>query len=118
MFRSQRVLRWIVGLVAMFALSANVLEVLIPDVHDGDVRSSVTFASDTDYHSSPAPLRDSPVGMHHTQFVDHCAHAHVSAVTAGVAIACPPVIHEGMPISGASILVSVALTPSFRPPIL
>lgn len=118
MFRSQHLLRWIVGLVAMFAFSANVLEVLIPDVHDGDAGSSVTFVSGSDHESAPTPPRDAPVGLHYAQHVDHCAHAHVAAVTAGVAIACASVIHVALPISGASRLLSVALAPSFRPPIL
>jgi hypothetical protein len=118
MFRSQRVLRWIVGLVAMFAFSANILEVLIPDVHDGDARSSVTFVSDSDHDRSPTTPRDAPVGLHHAQHVDHCAHGHVAALSAGVSIGCARASHEALPISGASALLSVALAPSFRPPIL
>ena len=56
MFRVHRVFRWVVGLVAMIAFSANTLEVLFPDAHDGDAQA--TLAVGLAHASDQAPSRN------------------------------------------------------------
>ena len=106
------------GLVAVFAFSASTLEVLIPDVHDGDVRGSLIVDAGVGHNTAPTPPSDAPARPHPAPHVDHCTHAHVAAVACGVSMECAPARHEASPLSGASRLVSVAVAPSFRPPIL
>ena len=118
MFRVHRAFRWVVGLVAMIAFSANTLEVLFPDAHDGDAHPMLTVGSVHASNQAPSTPPDAPTGPHHSQHVDHCSHGHVAAISTGVAIDDPPPCHEERPISSATALTSVTATPSSRPPIL
>ncbi len=118
MLRSRHVLRWVVGLIAMIAFSASTLEVLFPDVHDGDAQATVVLGAPHGNQGTPPPPPDSPTTPQHSQHIDHCSHAHVATVSTGVSIDDAPVCHDEQPSGGATALVSVAATPSFRPPIL
>jgi hypothetical protein len=117
MFRVHRVFWWVVGLVAMIAFSANTLEVLFPDAHDGDAQSTVTLGLGHATNQAPT-VPDAPTGPHHAQHVDHCSHGHVATVSTGVAIDEQPPCPEERPSSISTALISVASTPSSRPPIL
>ena len=117
MFRSPSLTRWIVGLVAMFAFSASTLEVMIPDVHDGDATSLTSAAAAHMHQGAPQTPNDGPAAPHHAQHVDHCSHAHVAAVTGYVALAKAPPRDGMLPTSHANELLSVSGRPSFRPPI-
>lgn len=118
MLRSRHVLRLVAGLIAMIAFSASTLEVLFPDVHDGDAQSTVVEGTSHGNQGTPVTLPDSPPSPHHSQHIDHCSHAHVATVSTGVSIDDAPVCHDEQPSSSATALVSVAAAPSFRPPIL
>ena len=118
MLRSRHVFRWVVGLIAMIAFSASTLEVLFPDVHDGDAQSTVVVGTPHGNQSIPLTPPDVPETPHHSQHIDHCSHAHVATVSTGVSIDDAPVCLDEQPSSSATALVSVAATPSFRPPIL
>ena len=122
--RSRFTIRWLVGLCVALTFGGSALEILIPDVHDGDalgvsaaasVHAPGGLADDVLGDRAPGPER--PSAPHHAQHVDHCAHAHV-ATPAIVALpdAAPPT-HQDRPASSAPTLYSVSGALSLRPPI-
>jgi hypothetical protein len=86
MFRVHRVFRWVAGLIAMIAFSPSTLEVLFPDVHDGDAQSTLMFGATHANEGAPTVPQDLSSGPHHAPHVDHCSHGHVATVSSGISI--------------------------------
>lgn len=122
--RSRYTIRWLVGLSVALAFGGSALEIIIPDVHDGDAvsvnRSSTVGASGSlapDARGDRIPGRDLPTSPHHAQHVDHGAHGHVAAPAVVAPLATAVAAHQDAPISVAPTLRSVNGALSLRPPI-
>ena len=117
-------IRWLVGLSVALAAGGSALEILIPDVHDGDAASvgasaavgaPISVAHHASGDQTPAP--EFPTPPHHAQHVDHCAHAHVAAPAIVAVLDTGTPDHQDAPISIAPTLRSVSGALSMRPPI-
>jgi hypothetical protein len=90
----------------------------------GDVRDAAPVAvtasvGSTDHVPTPAaPERDGhQSGPTHPFHVDHCGHAHLAALSAAVDLPRPAPERAERRGTAGLMLVSIALAPSFRPPI-
>jgi hypothetical protein len=113
--RSLRVLRHLLAVAIALAFSANVLEAVIPDVHDGDAIAATLAHQDGgdssgDQHQIP---HESSHGAH----VEHCGHAHLASLTSGPLMDMPGAAPSSAPAFHTATLESVAMPPAFRPPI-
>ena len=128
MLRTLRLHRLVAGFFTAFAFWASSVEVMLPELHDGDgeaevattvASNSTTAVAHVDATSSqreqPAP-DDAPLS-HHGFHVDHCGHSHGAAVSCASRspLATP---HDAVPQAKATTLASVELPPHLRPPIL
>ena len=105
--------------LALLGLMSASLEMLVPDVHDGDVPTEVATASDTPAPSDDAPARTPPgiPSPTHAAHIDHCAHSHL--LDAGTKVCYAQVeSHPPMPAMPTVLRpASVSLSPDQRPPI-
>lgn len=119
MFRTARfvrLLRQLLTVVIALALSASVLEAVVPDVHDGDAAATTTALHDGsdsggEQHRLP---HDAPHGVH----VEHCGHAHLASLATGPRLDIPRVTPSRAPVIHIARLESIAMPPAFRPPII
>jgi hypothetical protein len=113
--RPLRLLRRLLAVVIALAFSANVLEAVAPDVHDGDAIEATLAQQDLGNAS-----RDHPPIPHETSHgthVEHCGHAHIAEVAAGPRLDAPADALSDAPMVHIATLQSVAMSPAFRPPI-
>ena len=107
------------SLLALLGLMSASLEMLVPDVHDGDVPVELTTSTDNPSHSDDASDR-APADLpspSHAAHIDHCAHSHL--LDAGMKACYAPVESHG-PIPAMPISLrpsSISLSPDQRPPI-
>jgi len=115
--------------LAAFAFSASRVEVLLPELHDGDGETQVTAtampapdcweAPHSAHAAAPHSGPTAPEAPHqnHGPHVDHCGHSHSGI---GSAVTPPRVarVHQRVPQATASTLDSVELPLSLRPPII
>ena len=104
--------------LALLGLMSASLEVLVPDVHDGDVPIEVATTN------NPAPSDDAPArtppgipSPTHAAHIDHCAHSHL--LDAGMKV-CYAQVESPPPMPAMPTLLrpaSISLSPDQRPPI-
>lgn len=141
-FRSLQLLRGFLTAFVLLAFSASALEVIIPDVHDGDTTGSIDASvgssstadrqsggamSDTrstrgliasDFGGSERPSHDGTrPASDHAAHVEHCGHAHVATPASASALNVSRPDHGEAPSTHVATLVSVAVVPTLRPPI-
>jgi hypothetical protein len=130
--RSIRLHRLVASLVVAFAFLVSSVEVLLPEIHDGDaaaMAASATASCIPDHdvsatvvshvegfgaqHHSDAP---SVPLSHHGPHVDHCGHSHLVTAVTSCANALGAA-HPATPVTTMLTLTSVDFPPHKRPPI-
>lgn len=113
MFKRRRV----AALFAAACISVGQAETVLPDAHDGDASASqMAPAADQD---GPAKAPGGAPASHqeHAVHVDHCAHAHVYSSTDSLGLEELFSARAAAPVTIASRLASVTISPHSRPPI-
>ena len=131
LLRRMRLHRFGTAFLAAFAFWASSVEVLLPELHDGDGEAQVAVGT-VSLNSTVAgvahveemaaqhtrqPTPDQSPLSHHGPHVDHCGHSH-GATVGSSSRASVPLIHQSVPQTRAAALTSVELPQRLRPPIV
>lgn len=113
-----RTVRCTTALVLMMCFGLFTAEILIADVHDGDVRANHPVSIErTPSHANAGGLPHAPTEAAHSMHVCHCIHAHSGLATAAAVSSMSPEGATAPVVGGDRVPVSLEREPQLRPPI-
>jgi hypothetical protein len=105
------------AVLMVFCLRLASMELLIPDVHDGDASSAASTPATADTSPPSADEVSAPFsGPLHPHHVDHCTHGHADGVPATMELSFRSVELVDVPPSLESPSSSPEASPPYQPP--